>query len=94
MTKPWEETWTVRDGEVAYRVVNEAGDVVLPGPMRQDDAELAAAAPDLVRALLAVEWVHGIRQIAATCPACMAEIALDHAKNCPIDAALRKAGVR
>jgi hypothetical protein len=66
----------------------------------RDVATLAAAAPDLVRALLAVEWGDGTR-----CPSCGTKSGLSctyeecdgvhtHATNCELDAALRKAGVR
>lgn len=58
MSKPWDETWTVRGS-----AVQADGRDVLDAWYRGDDpvggdarARLAAAAPDLVRALLAVEW--------------------------------------
>jgi hypothetical protein len=55
---------------------------------------LFEAAPDLVRALLKVEW-RGISVCEPACPAC-GEFEDDgkHAANCQLDAALRKAGVR
>ncbi len=51
-------------------------------------AKLVAAAPDLVRALLAVEWHHG------ECDICGAFERDGHEPDCPVGGALRKAGVR
>jgi hypothetical protein len=62
-------------------------------------AKLAAAAPELVRALLAAEWGGSCMSYGTHCPACH-EYPWDnggrgevHKPDCVIDAALRKAGV-
>jgi hypothetical protein len=64
-------------------------------------ARLAAAAPDLARALLAVEWAAEHPAVGAHCPMCngfppgVAEASPGgHRAGCALDAALRKAGVR
>lgn len=58
-------------------------------------ARLAAAAPELTRALLAVEWSGRERYESwPACPVCEAGEGGRHADDCALDAALRKAGVR
>ena len=93
MSKPWEETWTVRGS-----AVQADGRDVLDAWYRGDDpvggdarARLAAAAPDLVRALLRVEW--GGDQSIGVCPDCDARELHGHADGCGLAAALRKARV-
>ncbi len=102
MSKPWDETWTVRGS-----AVQADGRDVLDAWYRGDDpvggdarARLAAAAPDLVRALLAVEWVRDEElYLGYECPWCGArnpDGSIDtyhHEKPCTRQAALRKAGV-
>lgn len=59
-------------------------------------AKLAAAAPDLVRVLLAVEWGDD-QEDGDYCPSCGLEKEYyggRHSEGCALDAALRKAGVR
>jgi hypothetical protein len=92
----WEETWVhVRD-EVDGDMVRlgEQTLMVDDGP----SAALIAAAPNLVRALLEVEWVEYEGPGSAICPACKlgrVDWAADaHAPGCELDAALRKAGAR
>ena len=90
MSKPWDETWTVRGS-----AVQADGRDVLDAWYRGDDpvggdarARLAAAAPDLVRALLAAE-----RDVRGVCHWCNNERRHGHADDCRWQLALRKAGV-
>ena len=100
MSKPWEETWRALGGGIV------CGDMTPDswscafwhpsGPVdeRTARARLAAAAPDLVRALLAVEWIYqGHETGERECPWCMSEEWQPHAEDCVRQAALRKAGV-
>lgn len=100
--RPWEETWTWSD----YYVVDDRRMAIGSWHYAQDEdaglhrARLAAAAPDLVRALLKVEWAAGKRSD-PVCPYCEAHKrpqygsgTLPHWDHCQLDAALRKAGVR
>lgn len=102
--KPWEETWTAHGS-----AVQADGRDVLDAWYRRDDpvggdarARLAAAAPDLVRALLAVEWV--AVDCESMCVWCGAHAEDrytrdgwtpigEHEDDCQRQAALRKAGV-
>lgn len=103
MRKPWEETWRALGGGIV------CGDMTPDswacafwhpsGPVdeRAVRARLAAAAPDLVRSLLAVEWANG------QCPWCGGWDVSEHPNTpsrfaghedgCEREAALRKAGV-
>lgn len=107
--KVWEEEWGISGyGELTRREPDASlpkGEVYVPWaesvrPTSTNLArvQLAHAAPDMARALLAVEW-SGPDPFQAggggCCPACSA-IGADgrHRSNCAIDAALRKAGVR
>jgi len=74
------------DGSVVFECVR---------PDCEDDATLASAAPNLVRALLAVEWVED-DEGGEYCPACEWERGTTevHGSDCRLDAALRKAGAR
>lgn len=74
------------------------------------DLELASAAPDMARVLLGMEWVYtaDVRPaLLPVCPVChgtkfphpflaisKTEPLQGHTKDCALDAALRKAGVR
>lgn len=106
MTKPIDERWVAQaDGYVGCDRSEEHG--MPPGSYapvicRMDDAgraKLAAAAPEMARALLAIEWEGNI-QDEAGCPECGALVRTTmrpgkvHLDDCSIDAALRKAGVR
>jgi hypothetical protein len=106
MSKPWEEQWrqvgsdvvTCEKPEWASRVFHEAEVTRVHHARREPSvaharARLAAAAPDLARALLAVEWGSSERGHNA-CPACAAMGPGDHCDGCQLDAALRKAGIR
>lgn len=117
MTKPWEATW--RWNEERCEIVSDQRDdldneiviVETDGgcyPPRQGDQELIAAAPDMARVLLAIEWAGRAGpagDIRAACPSCGADrsemydgrgpvVVVDHDADCALDAALRKAGVR
>lgn len=94
--KPWEETWAAHGS-----AVQADGRDVLDAWYHRDDpvggharARLAAAAPDLVRALLAVELAPGrVPGVDEECPWCGSIEGQSHAANCLRQAALRKAGV-
>lgn len=109
MAKPWEETWTVveipkpsgiaADWPTEYQVESEHVPMLDMSDLAH--ATLQAAAPELVRALLAVEWGGEFRRVSnavgVMCPACHArpdQHGKVHKPTCLIDAALRKAGVR
>lgn len=85
----WDETWSALSIEVSvgpYDGQNEARD------------QLASAAPDMARVLLALEWTQDYRDDVRSCPVCggweTGGLNAGHEKNCTLDAALRKAGVR
>lgn len=93
--KPWEETWRALGGGIV------CGDMTPDswscafwhpsGPIdeRAARARLAAAAPDLARALLSVEW----EDYSGRCPWCSAIRGADHRADCERQSALKKAGV-
>lgn len=91
MKDVWEETWLATEVEGAHYVDdvtvpemrNTVASVYLP-----EDAAFIAAAPDMARALVAVEWLRDKRGF---CTACLAWNA--HEDTCPIDTALTKAGI-
>ena len=65
---------------------------------RSEDARLAAAAPDMARVLLALEWSRPspLDETVRTCPVCLQhDIGRPHAHapDCALDTALSKAGV-
>lgn len=109
--KPWLETWK-RDPESPDCVLVMRSEKVAEfgmGRFHADGntdaeaatrAQLIAAAPALVRALLAVEWTEQVREGGACwreCPGCRSDkrqLTKDgrgHAADCPIDAALTAA---
>jgi hypothetical protein len=99
MAKPWLERW-VKDLELSGRVEAE-GDLdtyVTDGYESDDRTRLISAAPDMCRALLAVEW-KGLTNYgtAASCPECDEEqrfgCHLGDTIPCALDAALTKAGL-
>lgn len=93
--KPWEEAWRALGGGIV------CGDMTPDswscafwhpsGPIdeRAARARLAAAAPDLARALLSVEW----EDYSGRCPWCSAIRGADHRADCERQSALKKAGV-
>jgi hypothetical protein len=72
--KPWEETWEVteRNGGHRLHVEGEEEFATVWGPKDDHRARLAAAAPELARVLLAVEWHRVLIQDedAYVCPSC------------------------
>lgn len=108
MSKPWEEKWTAelnRDRTHYDLVVDQdgLGVCVVQGCGSSDDGTarvlLAAAAPDMARVLLAIEWAGAVGErfdgFDPACPSCLTEkFTGKHAPDCALDAALRKAGVR
>lgn len=98
--RPWEEEW-FDSGLGSIDVIHPDGHTET-GVMTIDPCErtrLVSAAPDLVRALLAVEWVE-LEPHNLVCPSCGAPDPTDlkngkgHEVHCALDAALRKSGVR
>lgn len=109
--EPWEHTWHVDESgtlirdERDYRIA-ETIELDIP-PQEQSNARLAAAAPEMARLLLELEWggepVRAIAGPIATCPSCLGmrpQLSRDagprggHRKDCRLIAVLRKAGVR
>lgn len=102
--KPWEETW--RRGEqkssswLLQEVVTPTGSLTISGRNSGDHAgdesraNLMIAAPELVRALLAVEWQEVEYLPTHACVNCHALDSVGHAPDCALDAALKKASVR
>lgn len=111
--KPWEEEW-----RAFGRYVNLQGGVprailVADGVVATEEnvarARLASAAPELVRALLAVEWEGDeSHEMYAVCPCCRGinptharrwtldeetEALVDHRSSCTLDSALDRAGL-
>jgi hypothetical protein len=94
--KPWEQIWEpVEDGvwEPATRTT------VAYGPLDTETAKLIAAAPDMARLLLELEWRGGEMvgsgyEFAICCPSCGGEEEPGHRPDCKLLAALRKAGLR
>ncbi len=100
--KPHEQTWEAaydgaivlpHDGGGQY-VIARVVPLGVP-PQEDDNARLIAAAPDLTRVLLAVEWVSTHRYNEGFwCPTCKGAKQIGHDADCALEAALRKAGVR
>lgn len=95
--KPWDEDWYPDFGDDENDpVVMRSGDDSMQAAWIENErcAKLIASAPDLVRALLAVEWIYqGHETGERECPWCMSEEWQPHADGCLRQAALRKAGV-
>lgn len=102
MTKPWEETWEADlDGDMTIETAGN-GSKVLQAINRDEPGDgpaealarlrLAAAAPDMCRALSRVEWkaeVDGFGQSYRACPECGCSPPR-HDRMCGLDAALKK----
>lgn len=100
--KVWEETWEADED----RVWDPKERVTIAfGPMAEDAAKLCAAAPEMARLLLKLEW-RGAYQVGigdgcdSCCPDCempapilVHEKSHLHAPDCELAAVLRKAGV-
>jgi|CXWL01.1.fsa_nt_gi hypothetical protein len=98
---PWDEEWRADDGDLLCAEKSDDCHITQTWhPYGSEErigarAILAAAAPDLVRALLAVEWgVYCGSWDGPVCPMCVGDRSDGHAGDCQLDAALRKAGVR
>lgn len=102
----WDETWSARehtyyDGVTAV-IVEMPGDALNFDTRDIDRARLVSAAPDMARALIALEWSGYDRDQGKCCPSCEAlgpdafwsRASEPHRADCALDAALRKAGVR
>lgn len=90
--KPWEEEWSVGGPDGTELHHGEGGSSCVEfGPEEQEAVALAAAAPDLYRALKAVEW-DGLRCGSPCCPSCEAYyVPGNHEPDCTLNAALKKA---
>lgn len=107
MAKVWEETWVQQryvvemagdSGRHLGQFVDDEDDPDDPGCDR-DRAQLAAAAPEMARLLLELEWAGGFTYpydtgTTSCCPVCTAEPSEGHEKDCKLVAVLVKAGVR
>jgi len=104
IVKTLEESWLLKDGDI----VTSDGECVIEqsytgkAPNEAERYQLAAAAPDMARVLIAIEWRYPYEH-GGVCPACDCfnpdgdapiGYAKGHEEDCPLDAALRKAGVR
>ncbi len=89
--KPWEETWRQSEAYPEDVFGREGGDILFEGVECSDQAhsharaQLAAAAPEMARLLLELEWDH------AECNICGGTH--EHESDCRLVAVLRKAGV-
>lgn len=95
--RPLEETWVVDDDIPPVQVLSQSGEEICELPTRDTArASMIAAAPDMARVLLDIEW-EGIN---GHCPSCMGSRYIPggerapHRHYCALDASLRKAGVR
>lgn len=104
--KPHEETWFTKFRGTGVELLREGvavEDEDFPliarsfeqrsGDMQLERMDLASAAPDMARVLLAIEWEQDTDAI-HYCPSCRSERHSGHRADCALDAALRKAGVR
>lgn len=94
MSKPWEDSWEAREDDVWC----PAERVVVARETDEADAKLIAAAPEMARMLLELQWAAADSE----CPLCYAEPYTEdgwkndapHASHCRLAALLRKAGVK
>ena len=94
MRNPWDEDWYPDFGDDEDDpLVRRAGDNNIQAAWIENEqrAKLLASAPDLVRALLAVEWIGPVAH--KRCSNCGASDIRGHYDECDLAAALRKAGV-
>lgn len=95
MGKPWLEQWGYINGGLVKSRDGESDEDILASSLGR--LALASAAPDMCRALLAVEWAAKLRwSLEQTCPSCGLNRLHDdgsHAVICVIDAALTTAGL-
>lgn len=109
MSEPWLETWEVSQGKGLVSIDNPIEQILLGATVDMQHVVLAAAAPDMCRALLAVEWAgtcnsHEVMcyEPHAICPKCggadphesfVHPDEAGHHHDCTFDAALTKAGL-
>jgi hypothetical protein len=106
MAKVFEEEWFTKMRGTGVELLREGvaeEDEDLPliarsfeqrsGDMQIPRMDLAAAAPDMARVLLAIEWSDTANEPDG-CPSCGEPKHIGHDVDCALDAALRKAGVR
>ena len=103
--KPWLAQWHVDHEGIGDRprIVDGTGKYVMEGyPGAREQMALAAAGPEMVRALLAVEWLRMHRAICVRCSQCYECSACknckvcsggSHGPCCHVDAALAAAGL-
>lgn len=91
--RPHEENWAAHKDCVVEATSWKTVFVSHDGA--RDRAQLASAAPDMGRVLLAIEW-SGCETFTDNecCPTCAATEREGHTAGCALDAALRKAGIR
>jgi hypothetical protein len=91
--KPWSQKWEAIEKAWSH-YVDEAGECrnTVASVHSPEDARLIAAAPDMARALVEVEWRGADVYGDIGCPACCADYT-PHAGDCPVDMALTKAGI-
>lgn len=100
MTKPWEETWAVeREDLIAddgtrslapWWNVSRSATSLVGTEFREEAAKLVAAAPDMARVLLDIEWS---AEEGRFCPSCLHGRGEGHSDACALKAALMKAGL-
>jgi hypothetical protein len=93
--KVWEEQWDWHPrgggGARLYSDQYEEEWATTWGDDSNDRAKLAAAAPDMARLLIEIEWQGD--EVRYRCPSCGGGTP-GHESDCALDAVLRKAGVR
>lgn len=101
MTKVWEETWVqtqsccIRLATTVPTIAWFAAEGSRDGDLDCDRARLAAAAPEMARLLLQLEWTQGGVWDPAGCHVCLGgRDSGGHKPDCAYDALMRKAGVR
>lgn len=107
MTKPHEVDWLVLPAEFGpWRVVSKRGHIMATVgdgcSTRADGADLVAAAPEMARLLLDLEWQGGDVAGNAICPSCCADkyppgdwnAKPVHRPDCKLDALIERLGLR
>lgn len=101
----WEETWTAEpendEPDSLWMVLDsESPRCLVADTISEAQSRLIAAAPDMARVLLEVEWSAQNQYGQAQCPSCRGDEYKDgeprtgHEEHCALFAALQKAGVR
>ena len=96
MSKPWLETWRIA-GKVGLLIKDVDGDIHMGPKFGVERTRVAAAAPMLVRALLAAEWqmvwIGGMHQACPECLGVQPSTGGNGHSSCDVDAALTAAGL-